>query len=98
MSTNSHTCTPQNNELATYAAKLDKAEAELNWNESALILHRKIRAYIPWPVAQFTYTEPASKKEHRIRIWQASVITKQPLVLFYQQIKQVLSYQQAITH
>jgi len=77
MSTNSHTCTPQNNELATYATKLDKAEAELNWNESALILHRKIRAYIPWPVAQFTYTEPASKKEHRIRIWQASVITEQ---------------------
>lgn len=74
MSTNSHTCEPQNNDLSTYAAKLDKAEAELNWNNSALVLHRKVRAYIPWPVTQFTYTEPTSKKEHRIRIWQASIV------------------------
>ena len=74
MSTNAHTCEPQNNDLSTYATKLDKAEAELNWNDSALVLHRKIRAYIPWPVAQFTYVEPTSKKEHRIRIWQASIV------------------------
>ena len=74
MSTNSHVCVPQNNKLSTYAAKLDKAEAELNWNESASVLHRKIRAYIPWPVAQFTYIEPTSKKEHRIRVWQASIV------------------------
>lgn len=73
MSTHSHTSTPQDNELATYAAKLDKAEAELNWQEDAVVLHRKIRAYIPWPVAQFTYVETSSMKEHRIRIWQASI-------------------------
>ncbi|XPF93056.1 methionyl-tRNA formyltransferase [Colwellia sp. RE-S-Sl-9] len=77
MSTSSYTREPQNHELSTYAAKLDKAEAELNWNESALALHRKIRAYIPWPVAQFTYIESESKKEHRIRIWQASIIETQ---------------------
>lgn len=74
ISTNAHTCVPQDNNLSTYAAKLDKAEAELNWQEDAVKLHRKIRAYIPWPVAQFTYVEAATKKEHRIRIWQASVI------------------------
>lgn len=74
ISANTHTCVPQDNNLSTYAAKLDKAEAELNWQENAVILHRKIRAYIPWPVAQFTYVEAATKKEHRIRIWQASVI------------------------
>ncbi len=64
----------QDDALSTYAAKLDKAEAELNWHHSAHTLHRKIRAYIPWPVAQFTYIENESGKEHRIRIWQASVI------------------------
>lgn len=74
MSTESHTRTPQDNDLATYAAKLDKTEAELNWQEDALVLHRKIRAYNPWPVAQFTYVEAESKKEHRIRIWQAAVV------------------------
>jgi methionyl-tRNA formyltransferase len=50
----------QDNSLATYAHKLDKTEAELNWQLSALELDRKIRAYIPWPVAQFTFTESHS--------------------------------------
>lgn len=74
MSTGSHTSEPQDNNLATYAEKLNKAEAELNWQEDASVLHRKIRAYIPWPVSQFTYVEASSKKEHRIRIWQANVV------------------------
>jgi len=62
----------QDNEQATYAHKLDKAEAELNWQFSANELHRKVRAYIPWPVSQFTFIE-SEGKEHRIRVWQASV-------------------------
>jgi len=74
MSNDTYTRTPQNNELSTYAKKLDKTEAELSWDSDANVLHRKIRAYIPWPVAQFTFTESASNKEHRIRIWQASVV------------------------
>lgn len=63
---------PQNDELATHAAKLDKAEAELDWQLPASILDRKVRAYIPWPVAQFTFNE--DNKQHRIRVWQASAI------------------------
>lgn len=74
ISTHSLSSIPQNSELSSYAKKLDKSEAELNWNTNAEVLHRKIRAYIPWPVAQFTYTEKASGKEQRIRIWQASVV------------------------
>ena len=66
--------TKQDNNLATYAQKLDKTEAELNWELSAVELDRKIRAYIPWPVAQFTFTDSNSaNKQHKIRIWQASV-------------------------
>jgi methionyl-tRNA formyltransferase len=71
MAENKHNAVPQDNSLSTYAAKLDKSEAELNWQLSAEELHRKIRAYIPWPVAQFTFTDE-KKAEHRIRIWQAS--------------------------
>jgi methionyl-tRNA formyltransferase len=66
----------QDNKLATYAKKLDKTEAELNWQLSAGELHRKVRAYIPWPVSQFTFTESESdpeNKQHRLRVWQASV-------------------------
>ena len=62
----------QDDEQATYAHKLDKAEAELNWQLSASELHRKVRAYIPWPVSQFTFSESADK-QHRLRVWQASV-------------------------
>jgi methionyl-tRNA formyltransferase len=37
--------------LATYAAKLDKSEALLDWGEPAELLERKVRAFNPWPVA-----------------------------------------------
>jgi len=74
MSTNSHKALTQNNDTATYAHKLDKNDAEINWHLTALELDRKIRAYIPWPVAQFTLTENTqNKKQHRIKIWQASI-------------------------
>ncbi len=64
----------QDNDLATYAHKLDKTEAELNWQLSACELNRKIRAYIPWPVAQFTFVESStSNKQHKIRVWQSSI-------------------------
>ena len=72
MAESKHTAIPQNNDLATYAAKLDKAEAELNWQQPATVLHQKLRAYIPWPVAQFTFTDHKNT-DHRIRVWQASV-------------------------
>jgi methionyl-tRNA formyltransferase len=71
MAENKHKAEPQDNSVSTYAAKLNKDEAELNWQLSAEELHRKIRAYIPWPVAQFTFTDE-KETEHRIRVWQAS--------------------------
>ncbi len=71
MANGEHKAIAQNNDLATYAHKLDKAEAELNWQLSANALDKKIRAYIPWPVAQFTFTDQQSK-QHHIRVWQAS--------------------------
>lgn len=36
---------------ATYAAKLTKAEAVLDWNLTAVELERAVRAYFPFPVA-----------------------------------------------
>lgn len=73
MAKNEHQALKQNDGLATYAHKLDKAEAELDWQLTASELDRKIRAYIPWPVAQFTFTQ-GDEKQHRIRVWQASVL------------------------
>ena len=74
MATEHYQQIPQDNNLATYAKKLDKAEAELDWSLTAEVLDRKIRAYIPWPVAQITFKESLDAKEQRIRIWQAESI------------------------
>ena len=41
----------QDESLATYAHKLNKAEAEIDWNQPAQQIDRSIRAFNPWPVA-----------------------------------------------
>ena len=56
----------QRDELATYAHKLDKAEARLDWSQPAEQLARRVRAFNPFPVC---YTLLA---DQRIRVWQAS--------------------------
>jgi methionyl-tRNA formyltransferase len=44
--------TPQPAEGATYAHKLEKAEAWIDWGRPATELDRQVRALQPWPVAQ----------------------------------------------
>lgn len=43
---------PQPAEGVTYAAKIDKAEALIDWTRDALDIDRQIRAFNPWPVAE----------------------------------------------
>jgi methionyl-tRNA formyltransferase len=57
----------QDESLATYAAKLSKAEARLDWSLPARVLERAVRAYNPFPVAQGVF------KGDVWRIWQAVV-------------------------
>jgi methionyl-tRNA formyltransferase len=47
---------------ATYAHKLEKHEARLDWSQPADVLARKVRAFEPWPVAE------ASVAGERLRI------------------------------
>ncbi len=42
---------PQDEARATYAPKLTKAEARIDWSRPALELERQVRAFDPWPVA-----------------------------------------------
>jgi len=51
----------------TYAEKLSKAEAALDFSESAITLHRKIQAFNPWPVCDATLDKV------RYRIWRSAV-------------------------
>ena len=59
---------PQNDATATYAAKLSKAEAHIDWRESADLIARRVRAFNPAPVA-FTLW-----RGEPLKIWQAKPV------------------------
>ena len=58
----------QDDRLATYAAKVSKQEAEIDWNAGAQQIERTIRAFNPAPVA-FT-----SLNNVKIRVWDARIL------------------------
>jgi len=43
---------PQPTEGVTYAAKIEKAEALIDWSRDSLDIERQVRAFDPWPVAE----------------------------------------------
>jgi methionyl-tRNA formyltransferase len=59
---------PQDETRATYADKLDKREAVLDWTRAAAELDRQVRAFNPWPVAQTVYQGEV------LRVWEARPI------------------------
>ncbi len=59
----------QNETYATYAKKLAKHDATLDWQKPAEMLARQVCAYNPWPLAQ------SYLNENCIRIWQAQAQT-----------------------
>lgn len=63
----------QDDSDACYAAKLTKAEAKINWCDSAETIERAIRAYNAWPVA-FCHFEK-NNKPSMMRLWQAEVLS-----------------------
>lgn len=58
----------QDEQQSTYAHKIDKPEALINWSDSATSIERKIRAFNPFPVA---YTQI---DDLRIKVWTAQVV------------------------
>jgi len=43
---------PQPSDGVTYAAKINKSEAIIDWTQSADEIARKVRAFNPWPIAE----------------------------------------------
>lgn len=58
----------QDESHTVYARKLSKAEAELDWNQPAEVLQRRVQAFNPWPV---TWCDIDGQ---RLRIWKAEVV------------------------
>ncbi len=61
----------QPEEGVTYAQKLSKEEARIDWNESAAVIERKIRAFNPVPAAWVEYQGKPMK------IWRTEVVAQQ---------------------
>ena len=51
----------QPREGASYATKIEKSEARIDWSASAVQLDRQIRAFNPWPVAETRFAGEALK-------------------------------------
>jgi len=58
----------QDESLVSYAEKLSKEEARLDWTLSAAQLERCIRAFNPWPVSYFIIDDQP------VKVWKASVL------------------------
>jgi methionyl-tRNA formyltransferase len=58
---------PQPSVGVTYAGKIDKAEATIDWRQDALEIWRQVRAFNPWPMAQ-TRLHGA-----QLRVWEAEM-------------------------
>ena len=56
---------PQPAEGASYATKLRKEEARIDWSQPAAAIARQVRAFNPWPVAETTWDG------RQLRVWRA---------------------------
>lgn len=59
---------PQDDDFATYAPKIKKQHAQIDWSLPATTIARQVRAYSSWPVA-FSYLDDSP-----IRIWEAHAV------------------------
>ncbi len=59
---------PQPAAGVTYAQKLSKDEAALDWAQTAQQLDRQVRAFNPWPIAE------TRLHGEQLRVWQATVV------------------------
>ena len=64
--TSTHIASPQSDDGMTYANKISKKEARINWHGSSLEISRQINAFNPDPVA-FSYL-----KDLRVKVWQGN--------------------------
>jgi methionyl-tRNA formyltransferase len=56
---------PQPEAGVTYAAKIRKEEARIDWSQAAIAIDRQVRAFNPWPVAE------TRLGEEQVRVWES---------------------------
>ena len=70
---------PQDEALATYASKLKKEDAVLDWHQDTAAICRRVRGLRPWPVARTRWVALGGDRaagenggEHWLRVWMAA--------------------------
>jgi methionyl-tRNA formyltransferase len=66
---------PQPSSGITYAEKINKAEASINWHDDVQSIQRRVRAFNPWPVAETTLNGL------QLRVWDAATAPSEPRTL-----------------
>ncbi len=70
---------PQPEDGVTYAAKLARSEGRLDWRRPAAELERAVRAFTPWPGAEFEAPgAPGGQNSARIKVLAAEVVPGDP--------------------
>jgi methionyl-tRNA formyltransferase len=64
---------PQDDALASYAAKLTRDQGKIDWTEPAIVIERKIRAFDPWP-GTFMLLDGPGGRSQKLKIFRASVV------------------------
>ena len=59
---------PQPAEGVTYASKIDKAEAAIDWQQPAAVIERRVRAFDPFPGATFWL------EGEMVKLWRARLV------------------------
>jgi len=62
----------QDEQRVTYAGKLEKSEALIDWHRSAAEIALQVRAFNSWPVAETRY------QGRQLRIWEALPLEVEP--------------------
>ena len=65
-------CEPQNESDVTYAKKIEKSEARIDWQHPARDIHNQIRGLSPFPGAWFELERDG--KLHRVKILKSSLV------------------------
>ena len=70
---------PQESALATYAPKLEREQARIDWNEAAEVIERKIRAFNPWPGAFTEVWDARHNCKRTLKVFAAGVTADVPV-------------------
>ncbi len=64
---------PQPADGVTYAEKITKAEAQIDWRQDAVQISRRVRAFNPWPIAETQFDGA------QLRLWDAEPLETSPI-------------------